>query len=81
MKQFIDAPRIQVVLVPTRGQKERFELWLVLHVPDGRSPTTVKLGKETYDRDGAIKAILEVYTSIGERFAFEGTADGSARVQ
>jgi hypothetical protein len=81
LRQFIDAPRIQVVLVPTDHQKDRFELWLVLHVPDGKPPTTTRLGKDNYDRDGAIKAILDVYSNIGDRFGFEGTAEGSVSMQ
>ena len=72
---YIDAPRIQIVLRPI--PLERYEVWLVLYVPDGREPNTVRLGHDSYDRNGAVKMILDVYTSIGEQFAFDGTVTGS----
>ena len=72
MSNYVAAPRIEVVLVPstTQAAQENYELWLILRVPDGKEPTTVRLGAGPYDRDAAVKAMLEVYTTIGEFHAF-----------
>ena len=72
---YVKAPQIRVVLRPVPN--ERYELWLVLHVPEGLEPNTVRLGRGSYDQKDATKMILNVYTSIAARFAFDGTADGS----
>jgi hypothetical protein len=74
MARTILAPRIEVVLVPVEGKGEDgpYELWLLIHVPDGKPPTTVRLAGGPYDGEQSIKAILAVYTSIGEHFAFPG---------
>ena len=74
-RSHVVAPRIEVVLVPADG---RYEAWLVLHVPDGKDPKTVRIGRDTYDREAAVKLLLDVYTKVGEDFCFDGTAEGSS---
>jgi hypothetical protein len=74
-KHFVDAPRIQVVLTPDEKEANinapsaLFDLWIVLHVPDGKPPTTVQVDGGPFNRDGAIDRLLEVYTEIGDKFA------------
>jgi hypothetical protein len=62
-------PGLQVVLVPSEELSDRFESWLVLHVPDGKDPLEIKLGKDSYSRDEAIAHLIEVFTAIGEKRA------------
>jgi hypothetical protein len=73
-RSYVFAPRIEVVLVPknNRPKCKNFETWLVLHVPDGAEPTTVKLA-DTRKQKQSIEKILEIYTAIGEKFCFPGT--------
>ena len=66
-EHYIDAPRSEVILKPA-GQ-ERYETWLVLRVPDGKPPTTVRLDGPN-DRTASIESILSIYTTIGEHHAF-----------
>ncbi len=81
---YIDAPRIQIVLVPEGGaigkrgkvsNATRFEPYMLLHVPDGKPPNTIKLrsaNKGSLTKDESIQYILKIYEEIGERHAFPG---------
>jgi hypothetical protein len=60
-------PGLQVVLVPSEELRDRFESWLVLHVPDGQDALEIKLGKDSYSRDEAVAHLIEVFTAIGEK--------------
>ena len=80
-KKYIDAPRIQIVLIPEGDNPEggKYETWLLLYVPDGRPPNTTRL-TNLLSRDDAIRNILDIYTAIGEKFAF-GDGEPSGTVQ
>jgi hypothetical protein len=62
-------PSIKVLLVPSEELSDRFESWLVLHLPDGKVPFETKLGKDSYSRDEAVTHLIEVFTAIGEKHA------------
>ncbi len=65
------APRIQVVLTSVEdadpnAPDARFDLWVVLQVPDGQDdPTTVCLA-EGITRDDASLDMNRIWTAIGE---------------
>ena len=77
LMKVISTPRIQVVLTLAEGAKSfrdgstrgPFDAWLVLDVPDGEDPTTIKLDGSPFDQNAAIFLIDAVYTHIGEKFA------------
>ena len=46
-----------------------YEVWLILHVPDGKPPTTVPLDGGPWDRMDALMLIETIFTAIGEKFA------------
>ncbi len=74
VSQTIAAPRIEVALTGN-AENGPYEVWLVLHVPDGGPPTTVKLGGKDemiYSKGDAVQMLLDIYTEIGERHAFPG---------
>jgi hypothetical protein len=56
LKKYVQAPRIEIVLVPdeqggiSNKPSELFDIWCVLHVPDGKDPTTVRVDGGPYDR-------------------------------
>jgi hypothetical protein len=66
-RKTVKAPCIEVVLTPAAGQL--YDAWLVLHVPDGKRPTTVPLDGGPFDRDAAVELLLSIYTTLGEKFA------------
>jgi hypothetical protein len=74
-KQFIDAPRLQVVLVPDSESENvnvataLFDIWLLLHVPDGKSPTTVRVDGGPFDRDDAVRKLSEIWNYLGQKYA------------
>jgi len=73
----ISAPRIQVVLTLAEGVEALrdgstqgpFDAWLVLDVPDGEDPTTIKLAGGPFDQGAAIFLMDAIYIHIGEKFA------------
>jgi hypothetical protein len=73
-KHFVDAPRIQVVLTPDEKEANinapstLFDLWIVLHVPDGKPPTTVRVDGGPFNREGALMRLLEIYTEVCDKF-------------
>jgi hypothetical protein len=73
-KHYVDSPRIEVMLVPD-GERDDinsdaslFDIWLVLHSPDGKAPTTVRLDGGPYNRGGAVEILCEVWKSISMEF-------------
>jgi len=65
---------MEVVLVPeTPGNintsSALFDVWLVLHVPDGRDPVTVRVNDGPFDRGDAMKKIAEMWGYIGKEYA------------
>ena len=72
-KQFVSAPRIEIVLVPENGDPNAsttlFDIWPVLHVPDGSAPTTVRVDDGPFDRDDAAMKLSEMWMGIGDMFA------------
>lgn len=71
---FVDAPRIQVVLVPDEAgainsKSALFDLWFVLHVPDGQAPTTVRIDGGPFDRGAAVEKLSEIWVDVGKRYA------------
>jgi hypothetical protein len=71
-QHFIDAPRIQIVLVPEserniNSPSALFDIWLVLHMPDGKPPTTVRINGGPYDRDSAAMRLATIWGELGER--------------
>ena len=75
---YFTAPRVEVLLTRIDESPEPddvgwtegpFDAWLVLHVPDGQSPTTIPLDGGPWDQVGAIMLIETIYTSMGEKFA------------
>jgi hypothetical protein len=73
-KQTVVAPRIEVVLVPDsdgnlNASSALFDMWLVLHVPDGRDPETIRVDDGPFNRDDAIRKMSDIWGSIGREFA------------
>ena len=74
-RQFISAPRIEVVLVPdSHGANVNvpttlFDIWLVLHLPDGKLPETVRVDDGPFDREDAVMKLREIWESIGQKYA------------
>lgn len=72
-KHIIDAPRIEVVAAVCPGgeaDEGPYDMYLVLHVPDGRPPTIVTMPTAAaLDRDRAIEMMLDCWTWLGERYA------------
>jgi hypothetical protein len=87
LMKVISTPRIQVVLTLAEGAKTfpdgstrgPFDAWLVLDLPDGEDPTTIRLDGSPFDQDAAIFLIDAVYTHISEKFA-KPEASGGALV-
>jgi hypothetical protein len=50
-----------------------FDIWLVLHVHDGRKPETVRVDGGPFDRDDATMKIAEMWGFVGKEYA-EATA-------
>lgn len=81
---YLEAPRIQIILIPEGGKiaehgeisdATRFEPYMLLHMPDGKPPNTIKLrsaNKESLSRDECVRYILKIYEEISERHAFPG---------
>lgn len=75
--QTIGSPRIQVVLTIAEGSDgQRYDLWLVLDIPDGNPPTTVLLVR-SLDKEEATRKMGAIYTAIGERFGRVRNGEGS----
>src|SRR5436309_1210511 len=74
IKKYISAPRIEVVLVPDKEDDNvnvsttLFDVWLVMHVPDGQPPTTVRLDDGPYSRRDAQLKLMEVWNHVGMAF-------------
>jgi hypothetical protein len=43
-----------------------YEACLVLHVPDGKPPTTIRLDHGAFDQDGAYNILLAAFATLGE---------------
>ena len=75
VKRHIDSPRIEVVLIPDSAGTDinsgsaLFDLWLVLHVPDGKPPVTVRVEGGPFDRGSAVDKLSAVWNFIGTKFA------------
>ncbi len=75
-KAIIDAPRIKVELTLADGgdiDSGPYDAWLILHVPDGKPPVTVRIdGPKSPPRssDDALLLMLELWGLLGEKFAF-----------
>jgi hypothetical protein len=74
-RQFISAPRIELVLVPD-SQSDNvnvpatlFDIWLVLHVPDGLVLETVPVDDGPFDREDAVMKLCEIWDYIGQKYA------------
>jgi hypothetical protein len=71
----IIAPRIEIVLVPdereanVNKQSTLFDLFLMLHVPDGKDPLPVRVGGGPFDRDKAALKLSRIWMEIGEHYA------------
>ena len=73
------APRVEVVLVPEEQPASAhqvalaagtlFDAYLVLHVPDGEPPKTIRLDGGPFDKEGAINIILATYSTLTEKYA------------
>lgn len=46
-----------------------FDAYLVLHVPDGEPPKTIRLDGGPFDKEGAINIILATYSTLTEKYA------------
>ena len=74
------APRVEVVLVPEEQPTSAdqvalaagtlFDAYLVLHVPDGEPPKTIRLDGGPFDKEGAINIILATYSTLTARSTF-----------
>jgi len=74
---FISAPRVEVLLIPVDQADQNsasmlFEVYLTLHVPDGRPPTTIRLDHGPFDQDGAYNILLAAFATLGEKYAPAG---------
>ena len=73
------APRVEVVLVPEEQPTSAdqvalaagtlFDAYLVLHLPDGEPPKTIRLDGGPFDKEGAINIILATYSTLTEKYA------------
>jgi hypothetical protein len=78
--RFTSAPRLEVMLIPLEkapgknslGSETLYEVYLVLHVPDGKPPTTLRLDHGPFDQDGAYNILLAAYATLGEKYAQSG---------
>ena len=72
-KRFVDAPRMQIVLIPEsdtiNSPSALFDIWLVLHMPEGKDPTTVRVDGGPYNREGAIRKLADMWGEIGKQYA------------
>ena len=78
-KFWLAAPRVEVVLVPEEQPTSAdqvalaagtlFDAYLVLHVPDGEPPKTIRLDGGPFDKEGAINIILATYSTLTEKYA------------
>ena len=74
-RQYVSAPRIEVVLLPDEAKANLnvpttlFDICLVLHLPDGQPPETIRLDDGPFDRNGAVERLAEIWITIGEKFA------------
>lgn len=80
--EIVASPRIEIVLAHPSKASGRLAIWLLLHVPDGGSPTTIRMTKPGQDvsQVAATLKLSEIFVDIGERHAFEGT-DSPDRVR
>jgi hypothetical protein len=66
--RFISAPRVEVLLIPLDQAKNSvsmlYEACLVLHVPDGKPPTTIRLDHGPFDQDGAYNILLAAFATL-----------------
>lgn len=75
------APRVEVVLVPEEQPTSAdqvalaagtlFDAYLVLHVPDGEPPKTIRLDGGPFDKEGAINVSGVFPPSCSERHSSE----------
>jgi hypothetical protein len=73
-RQVISAPRIEVALVPDSHSDNvnvpttLFDIWLVLHLPDGKIPETIRVDKGPFDREDAMMKLCEIWEYIGQKY-------------
>ena len=48
----------------------------MLHVPDGKPPTTIRLDHGPLDQDGAYNILLAAFATLGEKYAPSGEKGG-----
>jgi hypothetical protein len=86
-RQYLLAPRLEVVLTPdddkanVNSPTAMFDAWLVLHIPDGNPPTTVRFDGGPFNREDAARMIAAAFTTLGEKYAPQaqsGAAPASA---
>ena len=77
--RFMSAPRLEVMLIPldnglnkNSSSETLYEACLVLHVPDGKPPTTIRLDHGPFDQDGAYNILLAAFATLGEKYAPSG---------
>ena len=46
-----------------------FDIWLMLHMPDGQPPTTVRLDGGPFDREDAARRLAEIWDYVGQKYA------------
>jgi hypothetical protein len=74
-RNYVDAPRIQIVLVPdteddnVNKPSTLFDVWLVLHVPDGKDSETIRIDGGPFNREDAAIKLSEMWGYIGLKYA------------
>ena len=70
--QAFRAPRIEVAVIPVDDGTLKdgpYEVWILLHLPDGKSPTCVLTDGGPWDRGESLMLIETIWTALGEKFA------------
>ena len=70
--QALHAPRIEVAVLPAEDETLKdgpYEVWILLHLPDGQPPTAVLTDGGPWDRGESLMLIETIWTALGEKFA------------
>jgi hypothetical protein len=72
--QYLSVPRVEVLMIPLEktdkiSTRALFEVYLVLHVPDGKPPMTIRCNNGPFNQDRAYNILLAAYTTLGEKYA------------
>jgi hypothetical protein len=71
-RQYVQAPRIEIVLLPEGDPNKPstlFDIGLILHVPDGKRPEAVRVHGGPFDRGAAWEKLATMWMEIGEQYA------------